>query len=222
MPEKPSVLIVEDDINLSHINRKVLEKEGYAVTEAATLAAARDCLSTGDPDIILLDVGLPDGSGVEFCREIRDVTAAHIIFLTATGDPGGEFEGLRSGGDDYLVKPYAIKLLRERVKNAIGRREGSNLIRRGELVVDTKLLRARIGEDEIALSHREFSLLLLLIRHEDLPLTGEYLYESVWGVPAMGDTRALKNTIYRLRKKIYGSGYTIYAEYNKGYIFERE
>lgn len=115
---KPLVLIVEDDKSLNLINRRALESEGYAVQSAYALAEARETLSRLDPDVILLDIKLPDGSGIDLCREIREKTGAQIIFLTSVTEAGFELEAFRAGGNDYIRKPYGIDLLRERVKQA--------------------------------------------------------------------------------------------------------
>ncbi|WP_461248896.1 response regulator transcription factor, partial [Treponema sp. R6D11] len=101
------------------MNRRALESEGYEVTTASTLKEARFLIEDGDPDVIILDIKMPDGSGIDFCREIRERSAASIIFLTSVTESSGELEGLVAGGDDYLRKPYGIELLRSRVKKAL-------------------------------------------------------------------------------------------------------
>ena len=217
---KNTVLIIEDDASLSLINRRALEPEGYDVLTAFTLAEARDQLARANPDVILLDVKMPDGSGFDFCLEIRENTGAHIIFLTSVTETAGELEGLRSGGNDYLRKPYGIELLRERVKNAIGQRSASaQFVRRGPLTLDTIARRASINGEDLLLQQMEFALLLFLIRNEGQPTSTESIYEKVWGRPMAGDKNAVQMAVSRLRKKIEPAGFIIQSLYGKGYVF---
>jgi DNA-binding response OmpR family regulator len=216
------ILIVEDDKSLSTINRRALESVGYMVESAYTLAEARERLARITPDLILLDVKLPDGSGFGFCREIRESCASHIIFLTSVTESSGELEGLRAGGNDYLRKPYGIELLRERVNNAI--RQGGKaprLIKRGPLTLDIISSRALLhGEDKL-LSQKEFALLYMFIQHENSYMAADHLYEQAWGQPMANDDNAVKVTISKLRSKLKGSGCTITGKRGEGYCFER-
>ena len=218
--ERLSILIVEDDKNLALINRRALQTEGYAVLTAPTLAAARELLAQQPFDVILLDVKMPDGNGFDFCREIRGNTGAHIIFLTSITEPAGELEGLRAGGNDYLRKPYGIELLRERIKKAVPQeRVAARLLLRGLLTLDMTVAKAFLKEEDLKLSQKEFSMLLLFVQNEDRVLRTEDLYRTVWGQPMNDDNNAVKNAVYRLRKKIKPGGYGIAAEYGEGYRF---
>jgi DNA-binding response OmpR family regulator len=118
------VLLVEDNKKLNDGNRRALEKEGYTVYCALTLSAAREHLSRIKPDIIILDVGMPDGDGFSFCEEIRPATTAHIIFLTARREHSALDQGFGAGGDDYIKKPFRLKELLHRVTAAM-RRKGA-------------------------------------------------------------------------------------------------
>ena len=220
--ESRRVLIVEDDKNLTLINRRALQTEGYAVLTAPTLATARELLARQSFDVILLDVKMPDGNGFDFCREIRETTAAYIVFLTSVTEPAGELEGLRAGGNDYLRKPYGIELLRERIKKAVPReRDAARLIRRGSLALDMAVAKAFVNEEDLQLSQKEFGLLLLLVQNEGRVMRAEDLYRAVWGLPMNDDSNAVKNAVYRLRKKIKLGGYGIATEYGEGYRFEK-
>ena len=108
---RSTLLLVEDSKEVLEDNRKALVAAGYEVLAASTLAGARERLARRQPDLILLDVLLPDGNGVELCRELRDSTAAPILFLTSLGESEQIVEGLRAGGDDYLAKPYDLEVL---------------------------------------------------------------------------------------------------------------
>lgn len=219
---KPLILIVEDDRRLSQINRRALESEGYAVSAAFTLREARLQLADAPPDVILLDVKLPDGSGFDFCREIREHAAAHIIFLTSVTESEGEMEGLVAGGDDYLRKPYGIELLRVRVKKALQNGRKNQFVARGSLTLDLVASQAFLSGADLLLTGKEFALLLLLVQNEGKLLGAEYIYEKAWGQPMGADRNAVQVSVSRLRKKIAPAGYVIRAERGNGYLFARE
>ena len=216
------VLIVEDDKRLSHVNCHALKSEGYEVKAAYTLAGARFLLESISPDVILLDVKLPDGSGFDLCREIRENTNAYIIFLTSVTGSSGELEGLTSGGDDYLRKPYGIELLCERVKKGLRHAKPAQQIQKGSLMIDMVSGQVFLNGNDLPLSPKEFKLLSLFAQSEGEIIDMEYLYEKAWGQPLVGSTGALTTMIYRLRKKIEGSGYDIVAQRGEGYCFETE
>jgi DNA-binding response OmpR family regulator len=217
---KPSVLIIEDDRRLSLINSSALESDGYDITAVFTLREARFALARTQPDVILLDVKMPDGNGFAFCREIREQTPAYIIFLTSVTESEGEFEGLVAGGDDYLRKPYGIELLQERVKKALHRKGTDNKIfTKGVLKLHIASAQAYANGEDLGLTPREFALLLCFAQNENKILTADKLYETVWGRPSAGDNRALQSRISALRKKLAESGCRIASEYGKGYSF---
>jgi DNA-binding response OmpR family regulator len=228
-----SILVVEDDKNLSDINCRALQSEGYDVAVAYSLAEARAVLEDGAKsfDIILLDVKLPDGLGFELCREIREKTNTYIIFLTSATETKDEFEGLEAGGNDYLRKPYDLELLRQRIKNALQQRtlmlkqqeqQGKTLIMRDlsvNLLTQQFLVRGR----DIQLSQRELALLTFFMQNEGMSLNAEGLLENIWSDKVTHDSGVVKTTIFRLRKKLEGSGFTIvFDKLDKGYRFEEE
>jgi len=219
---RPLILIVEDDKRLSLINCRALEAEGYEIKTAFTLKEARFLIEDGDPDVILLDVMLPDGSGLNFCREIRKRTCASIIFLTSIIETESELEGLVAGGDDYLRKPYGIKLLRARVKNALKKeRKAPQFITRGPFTLYIVAAQAFVNGEDLLLTQKEFAVLLLLAQNEGKILSAEYIYEKVWGYAALSDKNAIQMTISRLRSKIEKTDYTIATYRRKGYAFEK-
>ena len=227
MPNNQTIFLVEDDANLNRINRLALETEGYTVYTALNLAEAREELLKCVPDLILLDVKLPDGTGYDFCKELRRqrrYEAIPILFLTSVTDGAGELEGLRSGGNDYLRKPYGIELLRTRVGNLLKLRENQSLrdIVLGHLTLKVKTMTAYIHGNDMGLMPKEFTLLLVFAENEGCDMEAGQLYETVWGTGMNDDTRALRFQVSSLRSKLIGSGYTITAVYSKGYRFERE
>ena len=221
------ILLVEDDINLNEINRRTLEKSGYFVSIALTLAKARELLERQIPDLVLLDVRLPDGNGFDFCRELREnpqCAAVPVLFLTAVIDDVGELEGLRCGGNDYLRKPYGIELLRIRVENMLKLRENQaqQEIIRGPFMLNFISNRAYLHGQDMLLTPKEFSLLLIFLKNEDRVMDAQHIYETVWDLSMKNDNQAVKKQISSLRKKLEQgkSGYTINPVYGKGYIFQ--
>ena len=228
-----AILLVEDDVNLNKINRMALESEGYTVHTALTLAEARKILNSplSILNLILLDVKLPDGNGFDFCKEIRQkpgFAAVPVLFLTSVNDNAGEMEGLRSGGNDYLRKPYDIDLLRMRVANLLKLQENfaqqvmteQKIITKGALSIDTVARRAYLNGTDMNLQTKQFALLLTLVQHESEILSTPYLYETVWGQPMNRDSQALRRVVSEVRSKIAGSGYSITSERGEGYRFE--
>ena len=226
------ILLVEDDVNLNKINRLALSSEGYSVYTALTVAQAKEHLDAIYPDLILLDVKLPDGNGFDFCKEVRQkpqFAAVPVLFLTSVGDNAGEIEGLRSGGNDYLRKPYDITLLRIRVANLLQLQENTaqrlnasqKIIKRGALSVDTFTRRAYLNGEDLTLQSKQFGLLLTLLQHENEVMAAAFLYKAVWGQDMGNDSQALRRAISQVRSKIVNSGYSITTQRNEGYRFEQ-
>ena len=227
MPGDKVILLVEDDKNLNQINRRALEVDGYTVYAALDLARAREQLAAHAPDLILLDVKLPDGTGYDFCREIRQQSsyaAIPILFLTSVTDQSGEMEGLQAGGNDYLRKPYSIELLRVRVANLLKLRESQPMrdVTRGPLTLKIKTSMAYLHGRDMVLTHKEFALLLAFMENEGQVMSAQHLYETIWEAPMLDDNRSLKKHISDLRRKLEAgnSGYTIRSVYGEGYRFE--
>jgi len=216
------ILLVEDNPSIMDINRKMLKREGYRVFEAETLNQAKILYEREAPNLIVLDIMLPDGDGISFCKELRRDSKTPVLFLTALGQKDERLEGLRTGGDDYLPKPYDIEELVERIA-AILRRYDSvpDTITKGTLKLETFSHQAIMNGENLGLTRKEFDLIYLLVQNEDRLLTMEYLYEKVWGQPMIDDPNAIKTVISRLRNKIEPSGYGIEAVRYKGYIFTK-
>jgi DNA-binding response OmpR family regulator len=221
-----TVLLVEDNEALNEGNRRALEAAGYDVMAARTLKEARECLARSDPDVILLDVLLPDGNGIEFCEEIRAETIAHIIFLTSRKEHEDQLRGMALGGDDYITKPFKLDLLLARVSSAMRRREMTKTPPRtlmlGDLVLDILSGRAFLNNMDLILTPKEFSLLYFFMQHSGETINAGLLYSHVWGQPMGGDVSALRKTVSRLRSKLEGSGYTIAVNRGDGYSFGPE
>lgn len=226
---RPVVLLVEDDENILRTNQRILKREGFEVLCAGTLAGAQAMLVERTPDALVLDITLPDGSGLEFCKRIRPFTSVPMLFLTALDEKSEIIEGLLAGGNDYITKPYDVDEFVARIKAQL------RLVRMNRQDVEEKILvrdtlslnltahRAYLEGKDMLLTQKEYALLLLMVRSEGDVLSAEYLYQSVWNLPMTEDNRTLKKHISNVRKKLENGncGYTITAVYGKGYSFEK-
>ena len=217
------VLLVEDNKEIMSVNMRLFKMENYEATAALTLADARSSLKKSRPDVIVLDIMLPDGSGIDFMRELRSSENDGIPILLLTGLAAKEdiLQGLRSGGDDYLTKPYDFEILLERVEALLRRAARMpEIITKNGFSLDVTAAVALFDGKDLLLTQKEFALLLLFVRHEGKAMSAEYLYERVWNKPMNNDAAAVQFQISNLRKKIDASGYTVAAKRNDGYVFE--
>lgn len=226
---KETILLVEDDENILRTNRRILEQEGYTVLCAGTLQKAQALLGEHTPDALVLDINLPDGSGLAFCEEIRPTTSAPVLFLTALDEKSEIIEGLVAGGNDYITKPYDVDELLARVKAQLRlaqinrlAAEQSKTIKRGPLTLDTVAMRAYLKGEDMLLPGREFSVLLYLVKNEGKTLSAEQLYEGAWNQPMAGNASALWKCISRLKGKLAVSdGWVVLTNFrNEGYMLE--
>ena len=202
------MLIVEDDVDIATVVRYALERNGrYSVRVehdgAAGLSVAREQL----PDLILLDLNLPGMDGMEVCRLIRadpETRDLPIIMLTARVDEGARVAGLELGADDYVSKPFSTKELVARVGAVLRRKTGSEEenLESGELTIDLLARRVYVSRAEVALTRKEFDLLVELVRGRGRVLSRERLLETVWGYHHAGATRTVDVHVRQLRKKL--------------------
>lgn len=221
-----TILLVEDNKSINQINRQAFEMEGYAVVVAQTLSEAKSALAAGPVDLIVLDIMMPDGNGLDFCRELREDSTIPVLFLTALGDKSKLLEGLRAGGDDYLSKPFMLEELLARAA-ALLRRAGQYMTRTagntviGPLRVDTASMKAYINDVDTLLTGKEYALMLVLMENRDRYISAEELYRTVWGFESVGDSAAtIRVHINGLRKKLGSTdtnGIEIETGYKQGY-----
>lgn len=205
------ILLVEDDQDLSIITHASLAHAGHQVDDAFTCAEAEALLADNEYDLILLDIMLPDRSGDELCRSIRQECDCPIIFMSCLEDSDTIVGALRSGGDDYMVKPVRYPELLARVDSVIrraGPREASKkkkdapLLKLNSFTLDVPHRRILRGEEAEDLSAIEFSLLRYMIDHPDTLLLYQDLYQNVWATDSLGDFRTVMVHISNLRKKL--------------------
>lgn len=219
---KATILIVEDDHDILSANLAALELEGYDVFTADSLSKARTVTEECLPDLIILDILLPDGDGLSYCEELRGKSGVRILFLSALSTKEDILTGLRTGGDDYITKPYDMDELLLRAEallrrgKLIGREE--HPVRMYGLELDFVSRRALLYGRDILLKPKEFALLAVLSNEPGRIVPVEELYEKVWGMDMAGDGRAVKEHISRIRSKL-GKEYefSIVSERGKGY-----
>ena len=200
-----SILIVEDDTTLRDTIALNLTTEGYQVLTAGDGESGLRQAREFTPDLIILDVMLPELDGLTVCRVLRKESQVPIILLTARGMETDKIIGLESGADDYIVKPFSLGEFMARVRAALRRvanmQPGTEL-RAGELRLDLIARRAFRSEQELQLAPREFELLAILMRSPGAVLTRETLLSRVWGSDYLGDSRTVDVHIRWLREKI--------------------
>jgi len=203
---KPRVLIVEDEAAISEPLVEHLAREGFDTDLAGTIASAADAFDRQPPDLVLLDVMLPDGDGRDLCRDLRRRSDVPIIMLTARGEEIDRIVGLELGADDYVVKPFSAGELVARMR-AIMRRGRSTATRKepitlGPITLDPAARTVTKGEDDVELAAKEFDLLHLLMAHAGEVVKREDIMDEVWDPHWFGPTKTLDVHISWLRKKI--------------------
>jgi two-component system KDP operon response regulator KdpE len=204
--QPPLVLVVDDEPQLRRFLRATLPAHGYRVTEAETAAQAVVEASTRTPDVILLDLGLPDMDGVEVTRRLREWSDTPIIVLSARGQEADKIEALDAGADDYLTKPFAMGELLARIRVALrhGARGDSPepVVEVGDLKVDLGARRVWVAATEAHLTRTEYNLLALLARHAGKVLTHRQLLKEVWGPGSVEHSHYLRVYMAQLRHKL--------------------
>ncbi|MBU7594151.1 MULTISPECIES: response regulator YycF [Bacillaceae] len=205
------ILVVDDEKPIADILQFNLKKEGYAVYCAYDGNQAIEMVEEINPDLILLDIMLPNKDGMEVCREVRKKHEMPIIMLTAKDSEIDKVLGLELGADDYVTKPFSTRELLARVKANLRRQQAndsneakgaSNEISIGSLVIHPDAYVVSKRGETIELTHREFELLHYLAQHIGQVMTREHLLQTVWGYDYFGDVRTVDVTVRRLREKI--------------------
>lgn len=197
------ILLTEDDAFLREGLCELLTKEGYSVTAAQNTKTARTYLALSEFDLYILDVLLPDGNGLDICREIRGSGKdTPILFLTACDDENEIVSGLDSGADDYVTKPFGVKVLLSRIR-ALLRRKPITAYETGGLSVDFSSMTVKLGGENIFLTPTEFQILSVLIKNAGVVVTRNSLLSSIWDCDGnFIDDNTLSVHISRLREKI--------------------
>ena len=224
-----SVLVVEDEENLVEALRYNLEHEGYTVLTAPDGGSGLETARTALPDLVILDVMLPNLDGLEVCRILRRETDVPILMLTAKGEEIDRVVGLEIGADDYVTKPFSMRELMARVRAMLRRPRKTassrmaEPLRSGSLVLNIEAHKASLNGEELRLKPREFDLLALFMRNPGRAFTRDQILEHLWGHDYIGDVRTVDVHVRWLRKKIEADPATparIITIRGHGYIFE--
>lgn len=220
------ILILDDDIDLAMIASDTLEDHGYTVEMADSIEKAYSLMEETKFKLIILDINLPEGTGFDFCIEIRKESTIPIIFISARTSDTDKVKGLDIGGDDYLPKPYSLAELLSRVNALMRRAYGfaqSNIFKFGNIEADLNMRTVKKKGQTINLSIKEFDLLKYLIQHKNVPLKKEIIFSEVWGIFNDAEISSLAVHIRWLREKLESNPSKprfIKTVWGVGYIFE--
>lgn len=209
------ILMIDDDTELLKMLRQYFEMKKYEIITAGNGTEGLRKIEL-QPNIILLDVNMPDIDGIELCRRIRDKVSCPVLFLTARVDEQDVVNGLSSGGDDYVLKPFSLKELDARItahlKRETRRREKAECLFQGELSIDYKAKAVQIHTDYLELTRLEYDIIEFLSMNPGMVFEKERIYEKVCGYDAEGDSRVVTELIRRIRNKFRQYTETEYIE----------
>lgn len=222
----PKILVADDEIEIRNMLKRYFTLDGYDVITAAGGQDARNKLSL-QPDIILLDINMPDIDGLSLCKSIRDFISCPILFLTANVEDSDKIKGFGAGGDDYIVKPFSIDELGARVSAHLRRESRSKVKARvlfnDCLVVDYTERTAYWNGQEIPLLKKEFDIIEVLSQNPGQVFDKERLYEAAWGLDGMGNNSVVAEHIRKIRAKFAAIGAKQYIEtvWGVGYKWQK-
>lgn len=220
------ILIVDDDKNIREVLRLYMSHEGHELCFAADGSEALDVFEEARPDLVLLDIMLPVISGYEVLRVIKSKSEVPVIMLTAKGDVDDRIEGLDSGADDYVVKPFDPKEIAARVRVQLRRKSdrGHETLSLGNTVIDIDRMTVTLNGKLLDLKPKEIQLLIYFFRNKGLALSREKILRDVWGYDYEGETRTVDVHVNRLREKFKGEekNWSIKTLWSMGYRLEYE
>ena len=207
MTTPAKVLIVEDEKQIRRFVRVAVEEEGCQAAEAETMAQGLLAAGTGKPDLLILDLGLPDGNGINLIHDLRGWSDIPILILSARSQEDDKIDALDAGADDYLTKPFSVGELRARVRALLRRRSrspeaASPVIEFGQVIVDLSRRRVTRDNAEVHLTPLEYRLLTLLVGHPGKVLTQRNLLREIWGPSYIESSHYLRVYVGHLRQKL--------------------
>lgn len=207
MSDRKKVLVVDDEPQITRTLRHSLSAHRYDVRTAADAVSAMDTFHDWHPDLIITDLQMPEKSGIEFCREVRNISKLPIIVLSVRGDERTKVEALDAGADDYVTKPFGIDELLARVRAALrrvpdGSAEAETKFEDGEFVIDLATHEITVGGRLVHLTPKEFDLLVFLFQNRGKVVTHRAILSAIWGGNSTEQTEYLRVFVGQLRKKI--------------------
>jgi len=201
---KPVVLVVDDEPQILRVMRASLPIRGYEVLTASSGKEALDQLSKQVPDLVILDLAMPEMSGLEVCRRVREFSTVPIIILSAKGSESDKVAALDLGADDYVTKPFGMDELLARARAVLRRLSATNdrVLTVGDVTIDIDERRVVVGDKEIRLTPKEFDVLKYLVNNAGKVVTHRALLQTVWGWESTDQTEYLRVFINQLRRKI--------------------
>ena len=218
-----TILLVEDKPHIMKINAQMLSARGYEVYKAFSASECRQIMEWNHVQLVVLDIMLPDGDGLELCRELKNKYHVPILFLSALGENQDVVDGLRAGGDDYLAKPYDLEVLAARVEARLRQENARNrYVSYGNLKLDTLSGCGYLNDRDLLLTQKEFSVLLLLTRNAENTVSRQEVLREIWNFETEDGNNALWTLISRLRKKLEAAGarLEISSKRGDGYMLE--
>ncbi|MBQ6829914.1 MAG: response regulator transcription factor [Clostridia bacterium] len=216
-----TILIVDDEMRMRRVIADYLRIKNYRTVEAADGVEALDIFRVEHPDLVLLDVMMPRMNGWDTCAELRRVSEVPIIMLTAKGEEDDELQGFELGADEYIAKPFSLKILSARIEAVLRRKQGTSApVPTCGLHVDPLAREAYVDNKRVELTYTEFELLSYLVTNKGIALSRDKILDNVWQYDYYGDARTVDTHIKKLRSKLGEAGEMIKTIRGIGYKFE--
>ena len=202
------ILIVDDEKRIRDLIVMYLKKEGYEVTDFDNADKAYEFLQNNEVDLLVLDIMMRGMNGLDLCKKVRMTSEVPIIFVSARGEELDRILGLELGADDYLAKPFSVRELVVRIKNilrrtnAVVQKKEDNVLSVEDLKIFIEQRIVKVGEEEVALTTKEYEVLKYLVENKGYPLSRDKIIQNIWGYEYDGYDRNVDDTIKRLRKKL--------------------
>ena len=219
------ILVADDDYLLRDLIKDILEEKHYIVLEARDGKETLELLyQNPDLSLIILDIMMPEFSGMEVLKKIRQQSQIPVLVLTALGDSANELKGFQGGANDYMAKPFHPEILLARAENLMRmvHNDARQYLQVGEIVADQNRRRVFVKDEEISLTHKEYQLLIYLMHNRDIVLSRDQILEKIWGFDYEGDIRTIDTHIKMLRMDLKSCGNYIRTVRGMGYILSVE
>ncbi len=217
-----TILIVDDEMRMRRVIADYLRIKNYRTVEAADGIEALDVFHKEHPDLVLLDVMIPRMNGWDVCAELRRISEVPIIMLTAKSEEDDELQGFELGADEYIAKPFSLKILSARIEAVLRRKQAASTVPVSScgLRVDSLSREAYVDETRVELTYTEFELLSYLVTNKGIALSRDKILDNVWQYDYYGDARTVDTHIKKLRSKLGEAGEMIKTIRGIGYKFE--